>query len=229
MNICLDRGYMFVRKAKEENGAGRKAEIARVAENLFSKSGYDGVSIRDIANKAGVNSALVGYHFGTKEQLYRTLFERRYHEITALRVAALESAKPGKNTEATLRLIVRAWAGPLLDMLADPAHRDFVTLLTREAQDAASDPRRIFRDFLDPAASICIEALQRALPNASQDNVVQGYLWMVACMSSFSASAQRGQRLGQGEKLVPDVFLSKLEVFLTHGLLELASHKGEPG
>lgn len=218
-----------MKKAKEENGAGRKEEIARVAENLFSKSGYDGVSIRDIANKAGVNSALVGYHFGTKEQLYRTLFERRYHEITALRVAALESAKPGKSVEARLRSIIRAWAGPLLDMLADPAHRDFVTLLAREAQDAASDPRRIFRDFLDPAASICIEALQRALPNASEDNVVQGYLWMVACMSSFSSSAHRGQRLGQKGMLVPEVFLSKLEVFLTQGLLELARHKGESG
>lgn len=209
----------MARKPKEESAVDRRDEIARVAERLFSQSGYDGVSIRDIANGAGVNSALIGYYFGAKEQLYRTLFERRYHRITALRVAALEAIQPAKSTEARLRAIITAWAGPLVHMLANEDQKDFVTLLARESQDAASDPRRIFRDFLDPAAAICIEELGRVLPGASREDVVRGYLWMAACMSSFASSAGRGRRLGLTDDVEPEIFLSKLEVFVARGLL----------
>jgi TetR/AcrR family transcriptional regulator len=61
---------------------GRKEDIVNAAERLFSQDSYAAVSIRDIATAAGVNSALIRYHFGTKEDLYRRLFERRYHLIT---------------------------------------------------------------------------------------------------------------------------------------------------
>ncbi len=52
----------------------RQALIAS-ATRLFSQRGYDGTSVREIAEKAGVNLALVSYHFSGKEGLYSACIE----------------------------------------------------------------------------------------------------------------------------------------------------------
>lgn len=40
---------------------------------LFAKSGFDGVSVDDIARAAGVNKAMIYYHFADKLSLYRAV------------------------------------------------------------------------------------------------------------------------------------------------------------
>ena len=37
---------------------------------LFDKKGYHNVSIKEIGRLAGCNSALISYHFGSKQALY---------------------------------------------------------------------------------------------------------------------------------------------------------------
>jgi AcrR family transcriptional regulator len=44
--------------------------LLSAAKRLFAARGMHGASVRDIAAAAGVNSALVRYHFGSKEGLY---------------------------------------------------------------------------------------------------------------------------------------------------------------
>ncbi|MBH47241.1 MAG: hypothetical protein CME71_03625 [Halobacteriovorax sp.] len=47
-----------------------KLKILSVATELFSRHGYEGASIREIAREAGVNLAAVNYHFQNKLNLY---------------------------------------------------------------------------------------------------------------------------------------------------------------
>src|SRR5450631_2836661 len=51
--------------------------ILTVAEDLFGNKGFDGTSVRDIANGAGVNLAMISYYFGSKEKLLESLIEFR--------------------------------------------------------------------------------------------------------------------------------------------------------
>lgn len=58
-----------------------KAEVTRsrildAARQLFGTHGYDGVSVRAIAAKAGVDQALVHRYFGTKYQLFLAAVQR---------------------------------------------------------------------------------------------------------------------------------------------------------
>ncbi|MGH8309797.1 MAG: TetR family transcriptional regulator, partial [Steroidobacteraceae bacterium] len=39
--------------------------ILDAAEQLFARRGFHGVSVRDITSEAGVDVALVNYHFGS--------------------------------------------------------------------------------------------------------------------------------------------------------------------
>lgn len=45
-------------------------KIKWLAVSLFSKAGYDGVSMRDIAESAGITPAALYYHFKNKDELY---------------------------------------------------------------------------------------------------------------------------------------------------------------
>ena len=50
-------------------GAGRELVI-RAARDLFARRGYDGTSLRDIAERAGVNESVIYRSVGTKEQIF---------------------------------------------------------------------------------------------------------------------------------------------------------------
>ena len=50
----------------------RRAIFAAAAD-LFSRRGFDGVSVDDIARAAGVNKAMIYYHFADKLALYREI------------------------------------------------------------------------------------------------------------------------------------------------------------
>ena len=53
-----------------------KDKLLEAASRLFSQRGFDATSVRDICLEAGVNNALVNYHFGDKRSLYHAVIER---------------------------------------------------------------------------------------------------------------------------------------------------------
>src|ERR1700753_4423078 len=55
----------------------KREHILVVAEQLFGEKGYAGTSVRDIAQAAGVNLAMISYYFGSKEKLLESMIEYR--------------------------------------------------------------------------------------------------------------------------------------------------------
>jgi len=51
--------------------------IMDAAEKLFAAKGFEGTSVRDIAEAAGVNLAMISYYFGSKEKLMEAMFTHR--------------------------------------------------------------------------------------------------------------------------------------------------------
>jgi len=73
--------------AKQKRDAeATKARILKNAIKLFAKKGYDGTNVDEIADKSGVNKALLYYYFKNKSNLYSTimneLLENIYHDIS---------------------------------------------------------------------------------------------------------------------------------------------------
>ena len=54
-----------------------RQRILDAAESLFTESGFDATTLRQITGAAEVNLAAVNYHFGSKEELIREVFRRR--------------------------------------------------------------------------------------------------------------------------------------------------------
>jgi AcrR family transcriptional regulator len=55
----------------------KQVQIMEAAEKLFADKGFEGTSVRDIAEGAGVNLAMISYYFGSKEKLMEAMFNHR--------------------------------------------------------------------------------------------------------------------------------------------------------
>ncbi len=86
---------------KNEGGGTSRDAILRAGTIAFSKSGYKGTTIDDIAELAGVNRRMIYHHFGSKNGLYDAV-------VTAVNdpsiEAGVDSADDGPNVAMRLKL-----------------------------------------------------------------------------------------------------------------------------
>ncbi|MBS1587137.1 MAG: TetR/AcrR family transcriptional regulator [Bacteroidetes bacterium] len=66
----------------------KQLQIIDTAERLFAAKGFEGTSVRDIAQEAGINIAMISYYFGSKEKLIEAIFAYRisYTRLTIFSV-----------------------------------------------------------------------------------------------------------------------------------------------
>src|SRR5215213_4302877 len=60
----------------------KQLQIMEAAEELFAEKGFAGTSVRDIADAAGVNLAMISYYFGSKEKMMEAMFNHRGQHLT---------------------------------------------------------------------------------------------------------------------------------------------------
>lgn len=58
----------------EEDG-NRRADLVRVSARLFREKGFDGTTVRDIANAVGMRSGSPFYHFKSKQEILAAVME----------------------------------------------------------------------------------------------------------------------------------------------------------
>ena len=63
-------------KSRSSRGEPTRDALLDAATDAFARFGFEAANLRQIAEAAGVNPALIGYHFKGKEGLYLAVFER---------------------------------------------------------------------------------------------------------------------------------------------------------
>ncbi|MBU1001560.1 MAG: CerR family C-terminal domain-containing protein [Proteobacteria bacterium] len=72
---------MMIESKQSPRGAATREALLTTATQVFARDGFHATSLREIAQLAGVNQALIGYHFGNKEGLYLATFEHLVAQI----------------------------------------------------------------------------------------------------------------------------------------------------
>lgn len=67
--------------AAESKGERTRMAVLEAAVRLFGERGYDGASLRDIETAAKVNRGIVTYHFGSKANLWKAMFNHTFMPI----------------------------------------------------------------------------------------------------------------------------------------------------
>ncbi|MBE0675887.1 MAG: helix-turn-helix transcriptional regulator, partial [Bacteroidales bacterium] len=59
----------------KDAGHMTRERIFTAASDIFEEKGYAAARMQEIADRAGINKALLHYYFTTKEQLFRAVFQ----------------------------------------------------------------------------------------------------------------------------------------------------------
>jgi len=206
-------------------GDSTRLSILDAAEQSFAQSGFDGVSLRTITERAGVDLALANYHFGSKENLLHEVIARRARIVHDERVRALELARQQAGTQSpSIEAIVSAFLAPMLQHLAggDAGWRHYASLVSQ--LDVLPKFTALASAVLDPTALHFINALRLAMPKAPEPSVYWGYMFLLGTMVQVISATGRIERLSRGLCRSDDVDAALREIvpFVSGGLRALA-------
>jgi AcrR family transcriptional regulator len=170
------------------------------AERLFAFSGFDGTTIREIASDAGVQLALVGYHFGRKEQLFEHVMQHRARVMGTLRLELLSEARANSdNGLVSIEDLVRAYVWPFLERSANGGSgwKSHAKLIARIANSPRWAP--LIAHYYNEVAAVFVQEMFRSLPDVEEKRVYNGFTFMVGTMLTVCAETGRIDTLSLGK------------------------------
>lgn len=93
------------RKAKGE-GHERRAEILAAAERIFVEHGYEGATIRKIADEVGLSSTALYMHFSDKGEILQEICRQAFESLLSANRDVIAEAGP---PEERMRKMMRAY------------------------------------------------------------------------------------------------------------------------
>jgi AcrR family transcriptional regulator len=122
------------RRGRRPGGADTRAQLLAAARVEFAERGYDGATVRMIAERAGVDAAMVNHWFGGKETLFTAALDLPMDPGTII-----AEVVPGDTEHLAERILTRfldLWdstgGAPLSAVLQSVATHDAAARLLRE-------------------------------------------------------------------------------------------------
>lgn len=160
---------------KRKPPANARERLLDAAEQLFAAYGFNGVSVRTIVERAGVNLGAIPYYFGTKENLFKEVFYRRAIPLQAEREALLRRLQ-ASGRKPTVEDVL--WA------LLEPAFRAargneaFRRLLGRASMDPTPEVSKLLAEIYTPDFTVVPRHLREVCPHLNPDE----FYWRLNCL-----------------------------------------------
>lgn len=185
-------------RRKAEQRAETLEQILDAAEYLFSKEGLNGVTLRDVAQRAGVHTTLLHYYFNDKTHIFEAVFARRAAVSSGRRIAALDRYEAEAGDRPTVEGALHAFLDTDLDFYASGGERwmnwsAFCARISNTREGAV-----LMDEHFDPVVLKLIGILKRALPGCSEEDVFWGYHFVTGALMNTLARTGRIDRLSGG-------------------------------
>jgi AcrR family transcriptional regulator len=206
-----------------------KEKLMDAAEKLFARKGFHGTSLRDITGEAGVDLALVNYHFGGKKPLLAAVLERRGAVLNEARLARLQEVRAAAAPKpASAEAVVGAFFDPILERLAHagPGWHNYFSLLAW-VNNSPEWGRKLMSKTFNATVREFIQALKDSLPHASAEDIYWGYNFLTGALTLSLAETGRLDELSDGLCRSTDVaaLKARLGPFVAAGLEGLAKSR----
>ncbi|MEO5834966.1 MAG: TetR family transcriptional regulator [Nakamurella sp.] len=86
-------------------------QILDAARTLFAERGYPGTTVRAVAERAGVNPALVHHYFATKERLFVAALRFPLNPVDVV-ITLLAAGPRDEFAQRFVRFFIQAWRDP---------------------------------------------------------------------------------------------------------------------
>ncbi len=209
----------------------RKEVILDVAEKQLAQRGFYGVSLRDIASEAGVDVALINYHFGKKKELFDAVIMRRAEVLNEDRARALEEcqqqAAPGI---PTVDEIIDAFTHPMLNRSTEGGeHWHNYLALVAQINNNPDWGGEMMNRFFDPLVHKFLDALRESLPECEEEDLMWCYHFLSGALTLTFADTKRIDRLSGGTCKSSDfeTAYKKMVPFIAGGFKAFAKQHSE--
>ena len=204
-----------------------KEKILDAAEHLFAAKGFDGVTVRQIMKRAGCDVALAYYHFKSKRDLFDAVLLRNAELLNEIRLEALENVEQRHgDAPATVEEIISAFTSPLLDLLEEDPDKwsDFFALVA-QVNNSPEWGGELMTRYFDPLVRRFIEALKRALPDASPADIYWCYHFLSGALTLTFAETGRIDNLSDGQVKSTDIAAARerMPKFIAAGFRHLCA------
>lgn len=194
-------------KTAERKPGSRKAEqraetieqILDAAEDLFSKHGLYGVTLKDVAKRVGVHHTLLNYYFDDKRKLFDAVFARRAPVTNERRMAAMEAYERETGGQPTVEGALHAFLDTDLDLYINGGDgwKNYAALGAQVANTPEWGAEMMDSHF-DPVVLKLIDLLERALPGAAREDIFWGYHFVTGALMLTLARTGRIDKLSGG-------------------------------
>jgi AcrR family transcriptional regulator len=148
---------MAVQEAERTRDAERTREAILVAaEDCFARVGFEGTSLQQIAEAAGVARSTPAYFFRSKEALYEAVLARSVARAQEAMARAYAKGDGDRSAEDA----VESYVGAFLDFLGHD--QNFVRLIQREALEEGSRVADFFGRSVEEAVAALGPAAEKA-------------------------------------------------------------------
>ncbi len=173
--------------------------ILDASEDLFSKHGFYGVTIREVAREAGVDTALVHYYFGAKRALFDAVFLRRAEVWNNDRVNAINLYAQTHEAGMTLEGLLEAFLRPPFEwsLKGGPGWKHYAALVAQTNANPSFGGETMARYF-DPAIHRLIVLIQQVMPWAREVDLYWGYHNLSGALTLTLGETGRLDRLSGG-------------------------------
>jgi AcrR family transcriptional regulator len=185
---------------RSTRSAATRERILDAAELLFAEKGFHAVSVRDITRAAGVDVALVNYHFGGKQLLFESVFMRRAEILNIERLRKLEIVIDRAHPRApSVESIIDAFTHPLLDRSSrgSPGWKAWFAIIA-QVNNSKDLGGLIMTRYFDPVVQAFIRALQQAMPGCDKRDMYWSYHFLSGALTLTFAETGRIDNLSQG-------------------------------
>lgn len=138
---------------RRRDAKSTQQRILKVALALFTRKGFDGVRVKEIAKAAGVSVPLLCHHFRDKETLYQSVLDQ-----ALLRVASLGNNLLSQTGSISGRL--EAALSGMLEILTTDSQE--IAVLHREFMEGGARLRTKSKELLLPVKQTLIEEIRAA-------------------------------------------------------------------
>jgi AcrR family transcriptional regulator len=187
------------RSKKAEQRAETMEQILDAAEDLFSKHGLYGVTLKDVAKRVGVHHTLLNYYFADKKTLFDAVFARRAVVTSERRMKALDEYEQATGGVPTVEGALRAFLDTDLDLYIEGGEgwKNYAQLTAQVANTPEWGAQLMDENF-DPVVLRLIALLKKALPECTEADVFWGYHFVTGALMLTLARTGRIDKLSGG-------------------------------
>lgn len=187
------------RTTKAEQRAEKMEQILDAAEELFSKHGLYGVTLKDVAKQVGVHHTLMNYYFDDKKALFDAVFARRAVVTSERRMRALEAYEAASAGKPTVEGALRAFLDTDLDLYIEGGEgwKNYAALGAQVANTPAWGADLMDQHF-DPVVLKLIGLLKQAMPDCPEADIFWGYHFVTGALMLTLARTGRIDKLSGG-------------------------------